>query len=90
MQIYSVKWSIGMSTTSIQLYSRRLLLYSVYCALYKYLYPGTSVYSVDCVHRVHTVDCTACRLYAVKYVHLYIFTFVQYTYCMYTHCSEIN
>jgi hypothetical protein len=67
-----------MSTTctSVQLYSRCLLLCSVYCALYKYMYPGTSVYNVDCVHRVHIVDCTACRLYVVKCVHLYIFTFV--------------
>jgi hypothetical protein len=76
-----------MSTTSVQLYFCCLLLYSVYYALHKYMYPGTSVYTLGCVHRVHTVDCTACRLYTVKYVHLYIFTFVQY---MYTHYIEIN
>jgi hypothetical protein len=57
MQIYSVKWSISMSTTTVQLYSRRLLLYSVYCALTN----SCTLYSVDCVHRVHIVDCTACR-----------------------------
>ena len=83
MQIYSVKWSIGMSTTIVKLYSRCLLLCSVYCAVTN----SCTLYTVDCVHHVHTVDCTAYRLYAVKCVHLYIFTFVQY---MYTHCSEIN
>jgi hypothetical protein len=44
------------------------------------MYPGTFVYTLDCIHRVHTdsvtVDCTSCRMYAVKCVHLYIFTFV--------------
>ena len=72
-----------MSTTSVQLYSRRLSLYSVYYAVTN----SCTLHSVDCVHRVHTVDCIAFRLYAVKCVHLYIFTFVQY---MYTHCTEIN
>ena len=45
------------------------------------------MYTVDCVHRVHIVHYTVCIImYTVKYVHLYIFTFVQYmvVYTLYT------
>jgi hypothetical protein len=58
MQIYSVKWRISMSITSVQLYSRCLLLCSVFYAVTN----SCTLYIVDCVQRVHTVDYTSCRL----------------------------
>jgi hypothetical protein len=76
-----------MSTPSVQLYSRGLSLYSVYCTLINSRTRVHYKHTLDCVHRVHTIDCTACRMYTVKCVHMYIFAFVQY---MYTHCTEIS
>ena len=74
-----------MSTTSVKLYSRCLLLCSVYYAVTN----SCTLYTVDCVHRVHTVDCTACRMYAVKCVHLYIFTSVlEYSTSICTHTVQ--